>query len=97
TPGATWYTLTFMARVMVLMCGLELTLFAVVMLFWMPASTCAAVNEPDACGVVGEALAPWFKISMATARLAPARRQMTLREILPVRRSGFCLIGKLVV
>jgi hypothetical protein len=47
-----------MARVIVLMCGLEFTCFEGVMFCWMPASTCAAVNEPDTCAVVVEALAP---------------------------------------
>src|SRR5205814_10023147 len=45
TPGVTWNTFTFLARVWVLMWGLELTLFAVVEFFLTPASTWAAVND----------------------------------------------------
>jgi hypothetical protein len=79
-----------MARVMVLMWGLELTFFAVVMFFLTPASTWAAVNDgPDACEVV-EALAPWLETSgMATARLATAARLINLREIFTGPPPGF--------
>src|SRR2546430_16997819 len=58
---------------MVLMWGLELTLFAVVMFAWTPASTWAAVNVPDACGCgVVEAASAAVRIASGAARARAA-------------------------
>src|SRR5689334_3562990 len=57
TPLETWYTFTFWARVMVLMCGLVLTLFAVVEFALTPARTSAAVYEALSGAAATSALA----------------------------------------
>src|SRR2546430_10507056 len=67
---------------MVLMWGLELTLFAVVMFAWTPASTWAAVNVPDACGCgVVEAASAAVRIASgaASARAAAAATASRVR------------------
>ena len=74
-----------MARVMVLMWGLELTLFAVVMFAWTPASTWAAVNEVAAAGpawtAVGVVAASAFLMAsgMPSARAAAAATAKRVR------------------
>src|SRR4051794_3659589 len=70
---------------MVLMWGLELTLFAVVMFAWTPASTWAAVNEVPAAGPawtpLGVVAASAFLMTsgMASARAAAAATAKRVR------------------
>src|SRR2546421_13043583 len=66
---------------MVLMWGLELTLFAVVMFAWTPASTWAAVNESalTAVWVVAASAAVRIASGAASARAAAATTAKRVR------------------
>src|SRR5689334_9964152 len=83
---------------MVLMCGLELTLFAVVMFAWTPASTWAGVYELAAAGTwvaVVAASAFLMASGVASARAAAAATARRLR-VGGMRPASHQSLGRLI-